>query len=87
MKAGTTPPILGPDGQRLPNSIAEVQYIRLGGIEQWVMIRGSDVTANPLLILLQGGPGISETAFWRFFNSSALEKVFTVVYWDQKGSG
>jgi pimeloyl-ACP methyl ester carboxylesterase len=87
MKAGTTPLILGPDGQPLPDSITEVQYIRLGGIERWVMIRGSDVAANPLLVLLHGGPGISETVFWRYFNSSALEKAFTVVYWDQRGSG
>jgi len=87
MKAGTTPPILGPDGQPLPNSIADVRNICLGGIEQWVMIRGSNITDNPILILLHGGPGISETTLWRFFNSSALEKVFTVVYWDQLGCG
>jgi pimeloyl-ACP methyl ester carboxylesterase len=49
------------------------------------MIRGESV-ANPVLILLHGGPGFSETHFFRHF-SSALEKVFTVVYWDQRGSG
>jgi pimeloyl-ACP methyl ester carboxylesterase len=87
MKAGTTPPILGSNGRPLPNSIADVQYIKLSGVEQWVMIRGSNVTDNPILILLHGGPGISETAYWRFYNSSALEKSFTVVYWDQLGSG
>jgi len=79
--AGCTPPIPGAD------SVAEVQYLRLGGVDQWVMIRGANVGANPILVLLHGGPGISETAYWRYCNSSALEEVYTVVYWDQRGSG
>ena len=49
------------------------------------MIRGASVT-NPPLILLHGGPGMSETGFFRYFNAP-LENVFTVVYWDQRGSG
>jgi pimeloyl-ACP methyl ester carboxylesterase len=49
------------------------------------MIRGRD-RANPPLILLYGGPGMPETGFFRFFNAR-LENVFTVVYWEQRGSG
>jgi pimeloyl-ACP methyl ester carboxylesterase len=49
------------------------------------MIRGESRT-NPPLILLYGGPGLSETPFFRRFNAP-LEKTFTVVYWDQRGSG
>jgi pimeloyl-ACP methyl ester carboxylesterase len=49
------------------------------------MIRGENLT-NPPLILLHGGPGFSETHFFRRFNAP-LEKTFTVVYWDQRGSG
>ena len=49
------------------------------------MIRGESV-ANPPLILLHGGPGFSETRFFRLFNAP-LEKSFTVVYWDQRGAG
>ena len=49
------------------------------------MIRGESV-ANPPLILLHGGPGLSETGFFRHFNAP-LEKSFTVVYWDQRGAG
>ena len=59
-----------------PGSVAEIAYLRLGGLDQWVMIRGESV-ANPPLILLHGGPGWSETAFWRYFNAP-LEKSFTV---------
>jgi pimeloyl-ACP methyl ester carboxylesterase len=69
----------------MPGSIAEITHQRLGELDQWVMIRGESI-ANPALILLHGGPGLSETAFLRHFNA-ALEKVFTVVYWDQRGAG
>jgi alpha/beta hydrolase fold len=82
---GKTRPFRGPDGKALRGSIAEVNYLRLGGVDQWVMIRGESST-NPPLILLHGGPGFSETHFFRRFNAP-LEKRFTVVYWDQRGSG
>jgi pimeloyl-ACP methyl ester carboxylesterase len=69
----------------VPGSIAEIAYRRLGGLDQWVMFRGESV-ANPALIMLHGGPGLSETALFRHFNAP-LEKSFTVVYWDQRGAG
>ena len=49
------------------------------------MIRGES-SANPPLILLHGGPGLSETDLFRYYNAP-LEKSFTVVYWDQRGAG
>jgi pimeloyl-ACP methyl ester carboxylesterase len=82
---GHTRPFRGTDGKVVLGSIAEVNYLRLGGVDQWVMIRGESLT-NPPLILLHGGPGFSETHFFRRFNAP-LEKTFTVVYWDQRGSG
>jgi pimeloyl-ACP methyl ester carboxylesterase len=82
---GKTPPFRGPQGEVLSGSIAEVGYRRLGGFDQWTMIRGESV-ANPALMLLHGGPGLSETTLFRYFNAP-LEKSFTVVYWDQRGSG
>lgn len=68
----------------LPGSIAEVNYLPIGGIDQWVMIRGRTV-ANPPLVVLHGGPGMSEMRFLRHFNAS-IEDDFTVVYWDQRGT-
>jgi pimeloyl-ACP methyl ester carboxylesterase len=65
--------------------VDEVGLRRLGGLDQWVMIRGAD-TANPPLILLHGGPGMSETGFFRRY-LAALERSFTLVYWDQRGAG
>jgi len=82
---GKTPPFRGPRGEILSGSIAETRYLRLGGTDQWVLIRGENI-ANPPLVFLHGGPGFSETAFFRGCNA-ALEKSFTAVYWDQRGAG
>jgi pimeloyl-ACP methyl ester carboxylesterase len=81
---GKTRPFLGSGGKVVPGSIAEINYLHLGGLDQWVMIRGESL-ANPPLVLLHGGPGFSETHFFRYFNAS-IEQSFTVVYWDQRGS-
>ena len=82
---GKTLPFRGPDGENLPGSIAEVNYLELGGVDLWMMIRGENVT-NPPLILLHGGPGFTEMRLFRHFNAP-LEKFFTVVNWDQRGAG
>jgi pimeloyl-ACP methyl ester carboxylesterase len=82
---GKTPPFRGPHGEILSGSIAEVAYRHFGGLDQWVMIRGESI-ANPALVLLHGGPGLSETSLFRYFNAP-LEKSFTLVYWDQRGAG
>jgi pimeloyl-ACP methyl ester carboxylesterase len=84
-RLGRTKPFRGPLGELVSGSIAEAGYISIGGLDQWVMIRGESVS-NPPLILLHGGPGLSETVFFRRFNAE-LEKSFTVVYWDQRGAG
>jgi pimeloyl-ACP methyl ester carboxylesterase len=84
-RLGRTPAFRGPGGEVVPGSIAEVTYRRLGGLDQWVMVRGKSV-ANPPLILLHGGPGWAETGWFRQFNAP-LETCFTVVYWEQRGAG
>ena len=84
-RLGTTPPFRGLHGERVPGSIAETRSLRLGGLEQWVMIRGESLR-NPPLLYLSGGPGMTETQLFRHFNGP-LERHFTAVYWDQRGSG
>ena len=84
-RTGRTHEFRGAGGEAVPGSIAEIGYRPIGGVDQWVMIRGRS-RANPPLILLYGGPGMPETGFFRCFNA-ALEDVFTVVYWEQRGSG
>jgi pimeloyl-ACP methyl ester carboxylesterase len=80
-----TPPILGQDGKPLPDSIASLEKIKLGGEDQWLIIRGQDVN-KPVLLFLSGGPGASEAARVLRFNQE-LEKHFVVVIWEQRGCG
>ncbi|MEO8356653.1 MAG: alpha/beta hydrolase [Chloroflexota bacterium] len=80
-----TPPILGADGKPLPNSIASLEKVQLGGVDQWLIIRGEDVN-KPVLLFLSGGPGASEAARVLRFNQE-LEKHFVVVIWEQRGCG
>ena len=63
---GKTPPFRRPNGEILQGSISEIGYFRLGGLDQWVMSR---VLTNPPLILLFGGPGMTEMRFFRYFNA------------------
>jgi pimeloyl-ACP methyl ester carboxylesterase len=81
----STPPFRTFTGEIIPASIDEAKYQLLGGINQYVMIRG-EKSDNPLLIILPGGPRLSDTPFFRKLNA-ALEKSYTMVYWDQRGVG
>lgn len=67
------------------NSIAEERYMQLGGVEQYVLIRGAS-RSNPIMLFLHGGPGTSAMAFNRVF-SHGLEDDFVFVNWDQRGTG
>jgi pimeloyl-ACP methyl ester carboxylesterase len=67
--------------------IDSLEGIQLGGITQWIRVRGADVT-NPVLLLMQQGPGlpiINDAP--RLGRLLGLENDFTVVYWDQRGTG
>ena len=61
------------------------EYVTLNGVEQFVRIRSRDKT-NPILLNLHGGPGFPQTPYsHRVFRP--LTEYFTVVEWDQRGSG
>jgi pimeloyl-ACP methyl ester carboxylesterase len=64
-----------------PNGIQETMFVPLGGIDQWIQIRGED-RSNPVLLFMHGGPGNSESAVSALFQP--WEKYFTVVMWDQR---
>jgi pimeloyl-ACP methyl ester carboxylesterase len=68
-----------------PSSIDESLFVELGGIPQWISIRGED-RRNPVLLLLHGGPG-DATSLYTYATFRPWLKTFTVVQWDQRGAG
>jgi len=68
-----------------PDAIDEGRYVSIGGIEQWVTIRGEN-RHNPVLLFLHGGPG-DATNPWGYAAFRTWLKAFTVVQWDQRGTG
>lgn len=75
------------DARRIltPNGVERLETVRIGGIDQWVSIRGVD-KRNPALLLIHGGPGyVSMPMSWWF--TRGWEEYFTVVQWDQRGAG
>lgn len=68
-----------------PGGIERLQTVRIGGIEQWVSIRGAD-PRDPVLLYIHGGPGyVSMPMSWWF--GRGCEQYFTVAHWDQRGAG
>ena len=67
------------------NSISELRKVNIGDTELEVMIRGNDRN-NPVLIFVHGGPCCSEIPYVRKYQEE-LEKDFTIVHYDQRGSG
>ena len=66
-------------------SIRSEEFIELNGVKQYLLIRGDDVTRNPVLLFVHGGPGFPGGIFVR--RNAELERDFTVVHWDQRGAG
>ena len=67
--------------------IDTLEGVQLGGITHRIRVRGADAS-NPVLLLMQQGPGlpiINDAR--RLERLLGLEKAFTVIYWDQRGTG
>ena len=64
--------------------IDSLEKIKLGGVDQWILIRGWD-QRKPVLLLLHGGPGFPSMPFAHA--TAELERHFVVVRWDQRGAG
>jgi len=67
-----------------PNGIDERGYVRIGGVNQWITIRGWN-RDNPAILILHGGPGAAYSALPDAF--LPWEHDFTVIQWDQRGAG
>lgn len=66
-------------------AIDSTAYVHIGGIEQFISIKGSDNT-KPLLLFLHGGPGGSVMDYAEKFTTK-LQQHFVVVHWDQRETG
>jgi pimeloyl-ACP methyl ester carboxylesterase len=67
-----------------PNRIVEQRFVKVGGIDQWIQLRGEDRN-NPVLLVLHGGPGWPNAVFT--LPLRPWEQHFTVVQWDHRGAG
>ena len=68
-----------------PRGLEQLEPVRIGGIEQWISVRGKD-RDNPILLFIHGGPASPEMpSSWYY--QSPWEEYFTVVQWDQRGAG
>lgn len=75
------------DLMRIPNpdGVQETYKTRIGGIDQWISIRGQD-RANPVVLFVHGGPASPILpSQWQF--QRPLEEYFTMVNYDQRGAG
>lgn len=80
---GKPKPFLDENGDVLTGSISEKLYININGVEQGMFIKSKDVN-NPVLLYLHGGmPDYFLTEKY----PTGLEDYFTVVWWEQRGTG
>lgn len=75
------------DLQRIvtPDGIQESYTATIGGIRQWLDVRGKN-KANPMILFIHGGPASPAIpSLWQY--QRPIEEFFTVVNYDQRGAG
>ena len=65
--------------------VNECIYVPIGGQEQYMVIRGKDVS-NPVILYLHGGPAGPDSPISNTFTDPLVDD-YTVVCWDQRGCG
>ncbi len=76
-------PFLDEKGDVLPGSISEKIYVNINGVNQGMFIKSRD-SLNPVLLYLHGG--MPEYFLTKNYPIE-LEDHFTMVWWEQRGSG
>ena len=56
LTSGKSLAIKDENGYIKKKSIVELEKIEIGGMDQWILVRGNN-TNNPILLWLHGGPG------------------------------
>jgi pimeloyl-ACP methyl ester carboxylesterase len=83
MSPGTPKPYLDENRNLLAGSISEKIKVNIGGLEQGMFVKGKNAR-NPVLLYLHGGlPDYFLTEHY----PTGLKDYFTVVWWEQRGSG
>lgn len=60
-------------------------FVEINGMKQGMFLHSENIE-NPVLLFLHGGAGSPEVAFTQEY-PTGLEKIFTVCWWEQRGSG
>ena len=68
-----------------PKGIEELKSVKIGGVDQWLHIRGRNRN-NPVLLYLHGGPGFPIIGLMDAM-LRPWEDYFTIVLWDQRQTG
>jgi pimeloyl-ACP methyl ester carboxylesterase len=76
--------VLGECVEAQTRRVEEASFVTIGGIEQWMTIRGDD-DRKPVLLLLHGGPGDVQSPFISIY--APYERDFVLVQWDERGAG
>lgn len=82
---GRPAPLRDEAGRIVPGSLSERVTVEIGGIPQGMFIQSAD-PANPVLLFLHGGPGMTEF-FMETSYPTELARHFTMVWWEQRGAG
>ena len=83
--ADATPISSGLACKSATQAINEEGFVEIGGIPQWVTIKGRHC-GNPVILIVHGGPGNTMSPYGTAIYG-AWEKDYTVVQWDQRGAG
>lgn len=83
ISAGKTIPFQDKNGNVLQGSISEKVFVTINGVKQGMFIKSKDST-KPVLLYLHGG--IPDYFLTKKY-PTALEDIFTVVWWDQRWAG
>ena len=72
-------------GIRSETGIDVAEWVEIGGVKQWIHIRGKQ-SSNPVMLIIHGGPGSSTIGVMDAVQQP-LEDYFTVAQWDQRQVG
>ncbi len=80
---GVPDPIVDENGMPVKDSLSEKVFVNINGVRQGMFIQSRDISQSVLLFVHGGMPEF-------FLNEqypAGLEQLFTVVWWEQRGSG